>query len=128
VNAAGIVINRGHSLAQRVAMRKVHYRTITGKLIQMYSLSLMRGFRGILSYNQTRIKRNGKIVDQLDGKQVKRQMQLLSLILSMCYDGVTNFKRKSDSVWPIYETRAVQEGLFPESEQVFIFHQLIDII
>jgi hypothetical protein len=124
VNAAGIVINRGHSLAQRVSMRKVYYRTITGKLIQMYSLSLMRGFRGILSYNQTRIKRKGKIIDLLDGKQVKRQMHLMdekfhrvqqnwnskyndvelhqcSLILTMCYDGVTNFKRKSDSMWPL---------------------------
>jgi hypothetical protein len=28
----------------------------------------------------------------------------------------------------VYETRAVQEGLYPESEQVFIFHQIIDII
>jgi hypothetical protein len=28
----------------------------------------------------------------------------------------------------VYETRAVQEGLYPESEQVFIFHQLIDIV
>ncbi len=124
VNSAGIVINRGHSLAQRVPMKRVYYRSITGKLIQMYSLSLMRGFRGILSYDQTRIKRKGKIIDLLDGKQVKRQMQLMdekyqrvkqtwnskfvdmelhqcSLILTMCYDGVTNFKRKSDSMWPL---------------------------
>jgi hypothetical protein len=28
----------------------------------------------------------------------------------------------------IYETRAVQEGLFPESEQVFIFHEVIDVV
>jgi hypothetical protein len=28
----------------------------------------------------------------------------------------------------IYETRAVHEGLYPESEQIFIYHQLIDIV
>jgi hypothetical protein len=28
----------------------------------------------------------------------------------------------------VYETRGVQEGLFPESEQVFIFHEVIDVV
>ncbi len=32
-----------------------------------------------------------------------------------------------DIIKRIYETRAVFEGLFPESEQVFICHQLVDI-
>jgi hypothetical protein len=123
-NAVGEVVNRGHSLAQRVAMKKVYYRSITGKLIQMYCLSMMKGFHGILNYRNTRVRRKGKIIDLLDGKQVKRQMRLMdekyqrvkqnwdteyvdmelhecSLILTMCYDGVTNFKRKSDSMWPL---------------------------
>jgi hypothetical protein len=30
------------------------------------------------------------------------------------------------SCLPIIEAQAVQEGLFPESEQVFVFHELID--
>jgi hypothetical protein len=28
----------------------------------------------------------------------------------------------------IFETRSTQEGLYPESEQIFIFHELIDIV
>ncbi len=28
----------------------------------------------------------------------------------------------------ILETRSVQEGLFPESEQIFIFHEIVDIV
>jgi hypothetical protein len=28
----------------------------------------------------------------------------------------------------IFETRSTQEGLFPESEQIFIFHEIIDIV
>ncbi len=119
------VMNRGHSLAQRVAMKRVYYRSIIGKLIQMYCLSLVDGFGGILDYDSTRIKRKGKIIDILDGKTVKLQRKNMkerycevkknwnneyadledlhecSLILTMCYDGVTNFKRKADSMWPM---------------------------
>lgn len=121
---SGKVTKQGHSLAQRTAMKKVYYRTIIGKLIQMYCLSLMDGFEDILNYDNKRIKRKGKIIDILDGKTVQRQNALMnkkfrgvrakwkknysdlslhecSILLTMCYDGVTNFKRNSDSMWPL---------------------------
>jgi hypothetical protein len=119
------VVNRGHSLAQRVAMKRVYYRSIIGKLIQMYCLSLIDGYDDILNYENIRIKKRGKIIDILDGKNIKLQRKNMkdnfnnvkknwkkkyadledlyecSIILTMCYDGVTNFKRKADSMWPL---------------------------
>jgi hypothetical protein len=84
----------------------------------------MEGFEGILDYGNRRVKKTGKIIDILDGAEVKRQqikmkrrfkkteksfkaqapdLQLTpcSLILTAFYDGVVNFKRKADSMWPL---------------------------
>ncbi len=113
----------GHSETYRVAMKGAHFRSVIVKLIQLYCLSLMEGFEGILDYNNRRIKKKGKIIDILDGVEVKRQQRKMrdrfkevservkeqgidevhecSLILTAFYDGVVNFKRKADSMWPL---------------------------
>ncbi len=35
---------------------------------------------------------------------------------------------EEEIIWSVYETRGIQEGLIPDSELVFIFHQIIDIV
>ncbi len=116
---------KGHSLAYRVAMKDVYYRTIIGKLIQLYCLSQMDGFEDILNYDEIRVKKSGKIIDILDGTEFQLQMHNMSvnhkkvkakwdakmssrgelhecsLIVTISYDGVVNFKRKLDSMWPL---------------------------
>ncbi len=113
-----------HSAAYRCAMKMVHCRSVIAKLIELYCLSLMDGFDGILDYENRRVKKAGKIIDILDGAEVKRQqikmkrrfkkaeksfkaqapdleLNQCSLILTAFYDGVVNFKRKADSMWPL---------------------------
>ncbi len=115
---------KGHSDAYRVSMKRVYYRSIIGKLIQLYCLSQVEGYEDILSYDDFRIKVDGKIIDILDGTEFirhKRKMdenytkvkakfskansgQFLhqcSILLTLSYDGVVNFKRKLDSMWPL---------------------------
>jgi hypothetical protein len=49
----------------------------------------------------------------------------MTCLLNPCVD----VKRLREEIIPsIYETRMCQEGLFPESECVYIFHEIIDII
>ncbi len=114
----------GHSAKYRVAMKTAFCRSIIIKLIELYCLSLMEGFEGILDYNNRRVKQGGKIIDILDGVEVQRQQKKMkkrfkrvrtlfkrqapglelaqcSLILTAFYDGVVNFTRKSDSMWPL---------------------------
>jgi hypothetical protein len=115
----------GHSLDRRVSMRDVYYRTIIGKLIQLYCLSLMDGFEAILKYDGLRVAQDGKIIDILDGAEFIQQQRNMSanfdkvhgkwkttfpdrgelhecsLMLTVSYDGVVNFKRKMDSMWPM---------------------------
>ncbi len=115
---------KGHAEAHRTSMKRVHYRSIIGKLIQLYCLSQVEGYEDILSYDDFRIKVDGKIIDILDGTEFirhKRKMnenynkvkgkfasanrgQFLhqcSILLTLSYDGVVNFKRKLDSMWPL---------------------------
>jgi hypothetical protein len=113
-----------HSANSRYAMKEVYCRSMIVKLIELYCLSLMDGFEGILDYDNRRIKKAGKIIDVLDGVEVRRQLSKMSnrfkrirtnfkqqapdlklkqcsLILTAFYDGVVNFKRKADSMWPL---------------------------
>ncbi len=117
-------VRRPHSAAYRFAMKRVHCRSMIVKLVELYCLSLMEGFNGILDYGRRRVKKSGKIIDILDGAEVKRQQIKMkrrykkmatkfarqspdvelfecSLILTAFYDGVVNFKRKADSMWPL---------------------------
>ena len=115
----------GHSLLYRTSMKDVYYRTIIGKLIQLYCLSQLEGFEHILSYDELRVKKDGQIIDLLDGAEFKLQKSRMSdnyervkskwnagmssrgelfecsLMLTISYDGVVNFKRKLDSMWPL---------------------------
>jgi hypothetical protein len=114
----------GHSVAYRVAMKTAFCRSIIIKLIELYCLSLMDGFHGILDYDNQRVKKAGQIIDILDGVEVQRQKQKMnkrfkqakrgfkrqapdleltqcSLLLTAFYDGVVNFTRKADSMWPL---------------------------
>ncbi len=113
---------QGHS--SRISMKGVYYRTMIGKLIQLYCLSQMEGFEDILKYDDLRIKKDGIIIDVLDGSEFVRQTRKMdenykkvldkfkaanqgqflhqcSLLLTLSYDGVVNFKRKLDSMWPL---------------------------
>ncbi len=118
---------KGHST--RISMKGVYYRTIIGKLIQLYCLSQMEGFEDILKYDDLRIKKDGVIIDVLDGSEFIRQTRKMdenyqevlnrfraanngqhlhqcSLLLTLSYDGVVNFKRKLDSMWPLLSSVA----------------------
>jgi hypothetical protein len=54
---------------------------------------------------------------------------LLSDLVAQEYDGGLRTETLRDEIIPsIYETRMCQEGLFPDSESVYIFHEIIDII
>ncbi len=62
-----------HSLLYRISMKKMFYRSIIVKLIELYCLSLMEGMEGILDYENRRVKKAGKVIDILDGTEVQRQ-------------------------------------------------------
>ncbi len=62
-----------HSLLYRISMKKMFYRSIIVKLIELYCLSQMEGMEGILDYENRRVKKTGKIIDILDGSEVQRQ-------------------------------------------------------
>jgi uncharacterized membrane protein YgcG len=84
----------------------------------------MEGFEDILNYDECRIKKDGTIIDILDGTEFIRQKMTMdanyqkvrqkfaeqnkdqfihqcSILLTLSYDGVVNFKRKLDSMWPL---------------------------
>jgi hypothetical protein len=69
-----IPFNHGHhSLLYRISMKRMFYRSIIIKLIELYCLSQMEGMEGILDYENRRVKKAGKIIDILDGTEVRRQ-------------------------------------------------------
>lgn len=69
---------KAHSVLYRFAMRSMYCRSIIIKLIELYCLSLLEGFEGILDYDNRRVKKDGKIIDILDGTEVKRQKKIMS--------------------------------------------------
>lgn len=115
----------GHSLKYRVPMKKVYYRSMIKKFIELYCLSQMEGHHNLLNYRNQRIQFPGKVVDILDGSVVKdaytkmdekynkfeakfkekyptKTLEKSCLTFSFFLDGVTNFKRKSDSMEPLF--------------------------
>lgn len=115
----------GHGEVYRKPLDTVYYRSVMGKIIELYLLSISDPeFKDVLNYDKMRIKSEGTLIDILDGRVVKTHLQEMneaylkrksgyrvdgvptelhecSLGLTMFYDGKTNFKRNSDSMWPL---------------------------
>ncbi len=113
-----------HSLTYRKPLQTMYYRSIIAKLIELYTLSCMDGYEDILNYRKQRFTREGCIIDAHDGEKVSKQygkmsrnyhkaakefieknpldfLEECSLGMTLFYDGVVNFKRKADSMWPL---------------------------
>jgi hypothetical protein len=84
----------------------------------------MEGFEDILKYEDLRFKKDGVVIDLLDDIEFICQTRMIdenyqkvlkkfsaanngqflhqcSILLTLSYDGVVNFKRKLDSMWPL---------------------------
>ncbi len=118
--------NKGHSIKYRVPMKNVFYRSLIGKLIELFCLSHMPGHENLLNYRERRIRQKGRIIDIHDGTKVKEAYRCMderyeranklfmekypdkgalkkcTLTYTFYLDGVTNHKRKSESMWPLF--------------------------
>ncbi len=110
--------------ASRRSIKKMFYRPLTAKFMEMYQKSITTD-KSMFTYDQTRFKKDGYISDVLDGLVVKshiRNMNELyldaaqkyslqnhgctlyecSLIFSLFYDGNQLYDRNCASLWPLF--------------------------
>ncbi len=110
--------------ATRRSIKKMFYRPLTAKFMEMYQTSITTD-KTIFTFDHTRFKKDGYITDVMDGLVVKSHLRHMheiyteraqqyivdhpgcllfecSLIFSLFYDGNQLYDRNCASLWPLF--------------------------